>query len=345
MIFPSFLKQNATIGLVAPSAGIVIEPYKSRFENAVKTFTELGYNLKMCPSIYQMKKFRSNTAKKRAKEFMDMYLDDEVDMIFSVAGGEFMVEILPYIDFEKLKKAKPKYFQGNSDNTNLTFTLTTICDIASIYSASFPEFGMKNWYKNIQDNYDFLIGKNPTLSSFEYCEPFSLKHQPNNELASYNDIKKTYWKILTKQKELNLNGRIIGGCLDILTCLCGTKFDKVKEFNARYKNEKIIWYFESCDLSNPSQIRAIWQLKNAGWFENVEAFIIGRPQDSQTVFDTNYKQANLLHLKDFGVPVIIDADIGHVAPSIHVVNGAVANILITTNQDKTTNVKIKYELN
>ncbi|MBQ7307181.1 MAG: LD-carboxypeptidase [Clostridia bacterium] len=330
--------------MVAPSAGIVIEPYKSRFENAVKTFTELGFNIKMCPSVYKMKNFRSNTPKLRAKEFMDMYLDDEVDMIFSVAGGEFMMEILPYINFEKLKKSKPKFFQGNSDNTNLTFTLTTICDIASIYSASFPEFGMKDWYKNICDNYEFLMGNNVELSSFKYCEPFSLKHEPNMQLASYNDIKKTHWKILTKEKQLNLQGRIIGGCLDILTFLCGTKFDKVKEFNNRYKNEKIIWYFESCDLTNPSQIRAIWQLKNAGWFQNVEAFIIGRPLNSDTVFGTNYKQANLLHLKDFKVPVIIDADIGHVAPSIHIVNGAIANISITINEDKTTNVKIKYEL-
>lgn len=344
MRFPNFIKKGATIGLVAPSVGIKIEPYKTRFDNAVKVFESLDFKLKFCPSLFNEKKFRSNSGKIRAKEFMDMYLDENIDMIFSVAGGEFMVEILPYIDFEKLKKAKPKFFQGNSDNTNLTFTLTTISDIASIYAPSFPEFGMERWYENLENNYQFLLGNNQFLNDFKYCEIESLKRIPGKSLSPYNLTQKTNWKVLTKEKNLNLKGRIIGGCLDVLVCLCGTKFDRVKEFNNRYKDEKIIWYFESCDLNLAGQIRAIWQLKNAGWFENVEAFIIGRPLVSNKMFDTNYKEANLMHLKSFNVPVIIDADIGHVPPSLHIVNGAVANIEIITNQDKTTDVKIKYDL-
>ena len=340
--YSDFLKVGDTIGLVATSVGISIEPYKSRFENAVKVFTKLGYKLKFAPSIYGNKKCRSNTGKARAKEFMDMYLDDDVKMIFSVAGGEFMIEILPYIDFEKIKKAKPKYFQGNSDNTNLTFTLTTICDIATIYGPAFPEFGMMEWYDNLIKNYQFLTGFNNELTNYSYCETQSLKYTPGKELSSYNLTKKTEWKILyPKTKELHLSGRIIGGCLDILVCLCGTKFDKVKEFNLRHSNEKIIWYFESCDLTNPAQIRAIWQLKNAGWFDkkNLEAIVIGRPLNSEKVFDTNYKEANLMHLKDLKVPVIIDADVGHVPPSMHIVNGANVNIDIIGDK-----VNIKYKL-
>lgn len=343
MKFPEFLKKGDTIGLVAPSVGIKIEPYKSRFENAVKVFKKLGFNLKFCPSIYECKKMRSANGKTRAKEFMDMYLDDDVKMIFSVAGGEYMVEILPYIDFEKLKNATPKFFQGNSDNTNLCFTLTTISDIATIYGPAFPEFGMLEWFENLTLNYKFLLGENVTLNNYEYCEIESLKRLPNNELCSYNLTKRTNWKIITKEKNLHLEGRIIGGCLDILVCLCGTKFDKVKEFNLKYKNEKIIWYFESCDLNIPSQVRAIWQLKNAGWFNNACAFIIGRPLNNEKMFDTNYKEANFLHLKDFKVPVIIDADIGHVPPSNFVVNGSIATIDIETI-NKDTKVKINYKL-
>ena len=344
MIYPDFLKKGSVIGLVAPSAGISIEPYYTRFFSALKKFEELGYKVVYSDTVFLTKNMRSQSAKKRAKEFMDMYLDDNIDMIFSVAGGEFMLEILPYINFDKLKKAKPKFFQGNSDNTNLTFTLTTICDIASLYAPAFPSFGMSEWYDNLNNNYQFLTGNNTELTDFKYCEKRGLKKIPGEELASYRLTEKTCWKILSGEKELNISGRVIGGCLDILVCLCGTKFDYVKQFNERYSNEKIVWYFESCDLNNPSQIRAIWQLKNAGWFKNVGAFIIGRPIDNTSVFGTSYKKANYMHLKDFNVPVIIDADIGHVPPSIHVVNGAIMNINITTNEDKTTNVKINYEL-
>ena len=39
-----------------------------------------------------------------------------------------MCEILPYIDFEKIRNSEPKWFFGYSDNTNLIFLLATLCD-------------------------------------------------------------------------------------------------------------------------------------------------------------------------------------------------------------------------
>ena len=203
---------------------------------------------------------------------------------------------------------------------------------------------MSDWYDNLKNNYDFLIGFNHSLTSFNFHEKRWLKKPEGHELDSYYLTEKASWKILSGQKELHISGRVIGGCLDILICLCGTKYDKVKEYAKRYSDEKFIWYFESCDLDNPSQIRAIWQLKNAGWFDNACAFIIGRPLKNDSVFNTSYKKANYMHLKDFKVPVIIDADIGHVPPSMHVVNGAIMKVDIYENDDKTTNVKINYEL-
>jgi len=47
------------------------------------------------PNTRTMSKAQSNTAINRAKEFMDMYLDDEIDVIWSSAGG-----------FEPLSKLK-----------------------------------------------------------------------------------------------------------------------------------------------------------------------------------------------------------------------------------------------
>ena len=45
---------------------------------------------------------------------MDSYLGDS-NAIISVGGGEVMNEILPYINFNKLKKAPHKFFMGFSD--------------------------------------------------------------------------------------------------------------------------------------------------------------------------------------------------------------------------------------
>ena len=41
-------------------------------------------------------------------------------------------------------------------------------------------------------------------------------------------------------------------------------------------DEGILWVIENCELSPMSYRRAIWNMKEAGWFENAKGFIMGR---------------------------------------------------------------------
>ena len=50
MRYPEFLKEQGTIGFVAPSFGCNIEPYKTAFVNAQKRFTEKGFSVQLGPS-------------------------------------------------------------------------------------------------------------------------------------------------------------------------------------------------------------------------------------------------------------------------------------------------------
>ncbi len=339
MKYPKNLPNNATIGVVAPSAGCVVEPYLSRIKNAIKTFERLGHKVVLCDSLFKYCQHRSTSAEVRAKEFMDFYLRDDIDIILSATGGEFMTEILPFIDFEKIKNAKPKYFEGFSDNTTLVFTLTTLADVASIYGNHFPEFGMEQWHSTLQECYDFWKGKNEEIFSEPKFELQSLKKLPNMELTNYNLTEQAELHILSNQNEVEMMGRLVGGCVDILLCICGTKFDKTKEFLEKYKEDGFIWFLESCDLNVCAQTRAMWQLKNAGWFKYCKGIIIGRPKDKEVIYDIDYMQANYEHLKDLNVPVIIDADFGHVSPIKHIVSGAIATIKCKNGKGS-----IKYEL-
>ena len=337
MNYPKFLKEKFTIGVCAPSAGCVIEPNASRLNNAIKTFENMGHKVVLSPSVRLYDRHRSNTAEVRAKEFMDLYTNDNIDVIISSGGGEFMLEILPYIDFEYLKNFKPKYFQGFSDNTTLVFTLPILMDTAAIYGAHFTEFGMKPWHKAIKTHYDFLLGKVNSISSLNNYEVKSLKKEPNMELAPYNCTEKSTWKILSGQESVKMSGRLIGGCTDILLGLCGTKFDKVKEYLEKYKEDGYIWFLESCDLNICSQQRALWELKNAGWFKYCKGFIFGRPKNKEEIYGIDYLNANYEHIKELNVPVIIDADFGHVPAILPIVSGAKA--LITCEKGKG---KIEY---
>lgn len=339
MRYGKSLSKKGTIGVCAPSFGSTIEPYVSRLNNAIKILNKKGHEVVLTDSVRKMEKARSASAPIRAKEFMSLYTNDNVDVIVSEAGGELMCEILDYIDFDKLSELEPKWFLGYSDNTILTFTLTTICDIASIYGICFPEFGMNKWYDNVKETYSILKGDIPTIKNYSKYELEATKKIPGRELDSYNLTEKSIWSSLSGHESFNVEGRVLVGCLDILVSLCGTKYDHVSEFLEKYKDDGIIWFIESCDLNVFGQLRAIWQLKHAGWFKYAKAIIIGRPRDKEEIMDVNYKETNFSELEDLNIPVIIDADFGHVSPNFPIISGGYANV-----DYKKGKCKIKYEL-
>ena len=44
------------------------------------------------------------------------------------------------------------------------------------------------------------------------------------------------------------------------------------------------------------------------------------------IFDITYEEAIYESLKDLNIPIIINADIGHVSPRMTIINGAIATI-------------------
>ncbi len=336
MRYPEFIKKKSTIGFVAPSCGVTASPYKERLDSAINTFTKLGHKIVLSESVRKSYYygFDSADAKQRAKEFMDMYLDDNIDAIISVAGGEFMVEILPYIDFNKLRDAKPKWFQGMSDNTNLVLTLTTLCDIASIYGDCAGHFGMQPWHNVLKNQYKFLLGKNNPVESENKIEIDNIRKEKGHELDIYDCKYKTNWSILSGEKEVKFQGRLVGGCMDIIELILGTKYDQMKRFTEKYKEDGIIWFVESCDLNILDQDRFFWKMKEMGMFKYAKGIIIGRPLIKENARELDYKTANFHNLKDLGIPVIIDCDFGHVHPCFHIVSGAIGKVYCKNGKGK-----------
>lgn len=337
MRFPEFLKEKGTIGLCAPSFGIAISPYTERYLSAIQTFQELGYSISETASTRILMNGESAPAEVRAKEFMDCYLDDSIDFIISVAGGERMMEILPFLDFEKIKKAKPKYFMGYSDNTCLTFTLTTLADVASIYGVCMPSFGMKPWDKSIEDAYQTMIGHKSIQESYSFYEGVMNEYVVGEELNGYQLTNPVEWSV-NQGNHAEFSGRLIGGCLDVLQILVGTEFDQVDAF-AKKHDEGIVWYLEACDLTSLSTLRALWQMKQANWFSNCKGFLFGRPIHTEVCFDISQQDAVRSVLSDLNIPIIFDTDIGHVAPMMTLINGSIVTVKVA---DKKGTIEMSY---
>ena len=316
---PEFLKKGATIGLCAPSFGCATSPYVERYLNAVKTFKKLGYKIIEGKNVTSYDDMASAPAEERAKEFMELMLNEEVDFIFSVGGGEIMCQILPYIDFDKIKKLKKKkFFMGYSDNTCLTFTLPIFADTPAIYGECFGTFGVKSWDKSLKDAYNLITGKELIQHPYPKCaDPFEHNDNPLKRSKYKN---KTSWKRYESNEPITFKGTLIGGCLDLLSLFCGTPYGNISSYLESSK-DGFVWFLESCELNILSQKRAYWQLKNAGWFKNCKGILIGRPMVKNEMFGHTHVDM-IDELKDLNIPILYDIDVGHVSPSLTLISGA-----------------------
>ena len=354
MRYPDFLPTGGTIGFPAPSFGANIEPYRSAFDNALRAFSDLGFGVQLGENAYAGDGVGiSSTPERCGAELTALYCDPGNDALVSVGGGELMCETMNHVDLEAVRAAKPKWFQGFSDNTNFTFALTTMCDTAAIYGPCASSFGMQPWHRCLSDAMDVLTGASASaddagelhlvVHGYDRYEAESKKDE-QHPLEPYNCEKLALRRVFSRGEmrlgdgAAYMEGRMLGGCMDILTMLVGTRFDEVAVFNERYRDDGVVWFLESCDLNPMSIRRALWQMENAGWFDTARGFLIGRPlcgPDPYLGLDPYEAVCGILG--KYGVPIVLDVDFGHVPPAMPMVSGAYAKATCMGND-----VSIEY---
>ncbi len=299
-----------------------------------------------------------------------MFDREDVDCLISCGGGELMCEILPCVDFGKLAEMEPKWFMGYSDNTNLTFLLATLADTASVYGPCAAAFGMEPWHESLEAALGILTGERLTVHSYGLWEKESLKDE-EHPLAPYHVTEPLKQRCFVGKEEvcfaesgkdsdseekeaaagfaveagfgragnttvrsepLRFSGRLLGGCLDCLANLSGTRFDRTGEFVERYREDGIIWFLEACDLNVFAIRRALWQLEETGWFRHVRGFLIGRALNGGEIMGLDVYSAVLETAGRKGVPVIMDVDLGHLPPMMPLIVGSLADVEVSGNR-------------
>lgn len=335
MRYPKFLEKGGSIGFAAPSFGCNIEPYKSAFDNALKLFSDRGYKTVLGPNCYAGEGIGiSNTPEKCAAEFCDVYSSADSDIMISCGGGELMCEILPFIDWESLKKASPKWFMGYSDNTNITYLMNTILDTAAVYGPCASSFGMEPLSDSLEDAFKLLCGELSEVRNYPKWEKEGIKDE-EHPLAPYNLTEDYHQRVFVPDNinGTSFTGRLIGGCVDCLCNLLGTRFDKTTDFLEKYKNDGFIWFLECCDLNPMDMRRAFFHMREAGWFKYAKGFLIGRPLHfGEEMFGVDQYNAVTDIIGEFGVPIVMDTDIGHLPPQMPVISGAVAEVKMGDNE-------------
>ncbi len=317
MRYPEFLQDGGTIGFPAPSFGCSTEPYSTRFDAALERFSEWGYKLNPGPNSRAGEGIGiSNTPAKCGKELTDMYLDPANDVLIACGGGELMCEILEHVDLGAMKQATPKWIMGYSDITNIVHPLLTLCDTASIYGPCAPAFGIRELHDSVSSAFDILRGRLSQVHSYDLHEKFFYDEEPVAEdspepdpLEKYKLTEKSLKAVYDGKKyypsgeykgELEFSGRLIGGCMDCLVNLIGTPFEK------------------------------------AGWFRKgiVKGFIFGRPYNGQDMMGLTHIGSVMPYVEKYGVPALLDADLGHVYPAMPIVIGSIGHVKVSGNDVK-----------
>lgn len=312
MRIPSFIKKTDTLGVFAPSAGIGRK--LDDFNQSLNQLKLQGYMIKL-GSLVEVNDMRSGTGKQRADELMLMHKDPEVKALLCAAGGDFLIEMLPYVDFEELTK-DPKWIMGYSDPTSLLYICTTKYDVATLYGANAGSFDVDEVPEWLMAPLNILSGESIIQKSTEYCDP-CFRSGP----AVYET--ENHWK--TFSGDLNVTGRCIGGCLDSLKDLFGTPYDGTKEFIERYQQDTLIWYFDIYSMSAENVYRTLLQMKSMGAFRSHDLVIAGRVLFPSSETGMSYEDAFRMALN---CKVVMEADIGHTYPRMVMINGAVAQVCV-----------------
>ena len=311
MIFPKYLKNGDTIGITACSCGVLgkIEKY----EKSINNIKNNGFNIIETDNV-RTGGVVSSDKLVRARELESLFLSNEVNAIAIASGGDFLYDMLDEVDFNILKD-NPKWLAGSSDPTSLLYILTTKYDIATLYSpCNMSGFSSDDLHQSYLNYFEILKGNLVKQEKFPYME--------NSEVDDLFDQPNEWLNINGNVDE---EGIVIGGCIEVLKDIIGTKFDNTLEFLEKYKDNGFIWYFDVFSMTSEGLYITLLQFKYAGWFKYTKAIIIGKVRFPNTFTDMKYEDAVKKVLPD--MKTIFNFDIGHVKPSFTMINGMKARVV------------------
>ena len=309
MLFPPFLKPQDRIGVTAPSAGIDEKDLAS-FDLSLSHIRAAGWQVCETPNV-RTGGLESAPPAVRAAQFNSLLGDPTVRMVWCACGGDFLADMLPLVDLDALLR-DPKWVQGYSDPTSLLYAITTTRDVATIYGCNAGGFDVPQLLPYMQQNFTLLSGNLSPQHSFSTFE-----HWANDE-----GTRPVFWE--TPHGEVSVQGRLLGGCMDCLLDILGTPYDGTAAFVKKYKEDGILWYFDIFALSAESVYRTLWHMKECGWFRHAAGVICGRVCFPNSPLGLSYR--DMIQKALPGVPLVLEADVGHVPPRMTMINGALATL-------------------
>ncbi|GAA0366120.1 S66 family peptidase [Bacillus horti] len=323
MIKYPLLTQGAAIGVTSPSSGVNDELHDLLYLS-FKSLESKGYTINSGQTIWTQHKAKSAPAIIRANEFNKMMTDEQIDIIIPPWGGELLIEILEHLDLERYQ---PKWVLGYSDTSVLLLAITLNTGIATAHGTNLIDL-RGEYSDSTTEIWQSVLSTKAGKSIVQYSSEKFQKQWNHSDPSPcvFHLTEETKWKTVTNTK-VRAQGRLLGGCIDVIRHLIGTPYGDVKHFQQQYiNNEPFIWYIENCQLSTTELRRSLVQMKLAGWFDHCSCLLFGRSDGNRAIDQYTVEDIYKELYEELKIPVVYDIDCGHVPPQITFINGAHAEI-------------------
>ena len=315
------------IGIVSLSSGILGEDFVSHeVKIGIERLKKYGIEVEFLPNSTKGIEFLKNNPKARAKDLIDAFKDDSIDMILCAIGGDDTYRLLPYLfENNELEMAvKQKIFLGFSDTTMNHFMFNKV-GIKTFYGQAFlPDVCelskemlpySKHFFEELINNGE-IKEIYPSDVWYNEREDFSEKAIGISMEEHYN---RGFELIRGNAK---FEGKILGGCLDsIFDIFDNSRYEDTVYLCQKYNlfpsldewKNKILLLETSEERPKPELFRKmILKLEEYGIFDVISGLIIGKPQNEE--YYEEYKQILLDEIKNKDLSIVYNINVGHSTP-------------------------------
>lgn len=313
VIRPAPLKRGDTIRVISPSwfGGKTFIP---RAQRGVEFLESQGFQVEIGRHAFGNRGHVSGTIEERTHDLHAAFSDPNAKMVLATIGGTHAADLLPHIDFDLIRD-NPKIFMGFSDNTILQTAFRVECTLATLYGPGL----LTDWAEHPQMPVEAL---NSAMHLMTSTEPLGAIQQPTwwtDELLDWETGEDT-----KRPREQHVNsgwnwvrggearGRTIGGCLETLQHLRGTRW--WPNFTGA-----VFCIETSEECPSPEAFDIMFgDYARMGVLDQIAGLLVSRPSG----FDADQHARFIKYLTErtapYSFPVVANMNFGHTTPMITV---------------------------
>ncbi|MEN2423718.1 S66 peptidase family protein [Streptomyces rimosus] len=334
--YPRPLRPGDRVGITSPSSGVA-EKHLERLHVAIRDVEARGFEV-VLGRCMDGSGHVSAPAASRAGELTAMLTDPGIRAVVPPWGGETAIDLLPLLDWDRLRAAEPTWLVGFSDLSTIITPLTLLTGAATLHGNNLmdtpyrvPE-GLLTWL-------DIVVA--PRGHQFTQIPSSHHRSTGWDDFAAVPEVREYTldapgaWRRLDGTGDVEVEGRLIGGCIETLCNLTGTGYLDTSAFAWTEAADGLLVYVEAAGDDSFTICRNLHGLRLAGFFERANAVLVGRTS-APGAPSLSQHEAVLDALGSLNVPIIADVECGHVPPYMPIVNGARGRLVHTSARSELT---------